>query len=141
MIQLKYLFIIIIMVSILGCKSKINQLVNQQREGRWVTYDTLDYVYKTRGRYHNNEEIGTWKYYRKDILIRKDKYCKNICKTKFFHPNGRLQKKGCTKSETKKDSLHWFYFGKWKYYDLNRKLIKSAMYINGKTSDSLKLMY
>jgi hypothetical protein len=40
----KLLFTITIIISIISCKTKINQMVNHQREGKWITTDTLDSI-------------------------------------------------------------------------------------------------
>ena len=122
---------------IIGCRTKLNQTINHQKEGLWIEYDTLQYVYKTVGKYHKNEQTGTWKYYYNSKLVRKEKYNKSICKTKLYYPNGKLEKKGYTQLDAKNDTLHWFYFGEWKFYNTNRKLVKSTIYTKGKTADSL----
>lgn len=70
-------------------------------------------IYKVVEKYRNNQEIGTWKYYNNNKLVRKEKYCNTTCKTRFYHNNGKLQKKGYTKLEVNNDSLHWYYYGKY----------------------------
>ncbi len=139
--NIKNTFYIIAFISIFGCKTKLNQTIDKQKEGQWIQYDTLEYIYKVVGKYHKNEEIGTWRYYYNNKLVRKEKYNKNICKTKFYHSNGKLLKKGYTKLETKNNILHWFYFGNWKFYDSTRIFIKKVEYVNGKTKDSINANY
>lgn len=140
-IKLQFLVLIFPLFFLYSCKTNINQTINKQKQGLWIEYDTLDYVYKIVGKYKNDNEVGTWKYYNNNKLIRKEKYFKNRCKTKFYHSNGKLQKKGYTKSEVKNNLNHWYYYGEWKFFDKNRKYEKSKFYFKGKTSDSLKTDY
>jgi antitoxin component YwqK of YwqJK toxin-antitoxin module len=131
----KTIALLILLIS-LGCKSiqkkqAVNQIINKQKQGIWIQVDTLNYIYKIVGKYINNQEVGTWKYYNNDKLVRKEKYKNNTCKTKFYHKNGKLFKKGFTEYETKKDSIHWYYFGKWKTYNEQGQLIETIKYIKG----------
>lgn len=134
--KLKFMILFFVILLQFACKTTTNQMVQKQKEGLWVEYDTLDVVYKTIGKYQQNNQIGTWKYYRNNKLIRKEKYYKDTCKTKFYHPNGKLQKKGYTTFEVKDHLNHWYYFGKWQYYDKNRHYLHSKYYYKGKPSDS-----
>lgn len=131
----------VVITSLFSCKSKINQTVNKQKQGLWIEYDTLEYIYKTVGKFKDNSEIGTWKYYYNNKLVRKEKYYKENCKTKFYYPNGRLEKKGYTKHEIKNNLNHWYYYGTWKYYDTTGKFINKKIYYKGKTADSLSQDY
>lgn len=54
----KLLFSVVIISCLLSCKSKTNQMVNHQREGKWITIDTLDEIYTIKGRYRNGNEVG-----------------------------------------------------------------------------------
>jgi hypothetical protein len=75
-------------------------------EGRWITVDTLDFIYITKGKYHEGAEIGTWKYIYKNKMVRKEKYRNGICKTVFYYPNGKIMKKGITKLESTTNEDH-----------------------------------
>lgn len=118
----KNILTIFILINCLSCKPKINQTVNNLPEGKWITIDTLDYIYKTKGKYHKGSEIGIWKYYNNNKLIRKEKYKRNLCKTTFYFSNGKKQKQGLTKLVVEDSLNHWFYSGKWKFYNQNGKL-------------------
>lgn len=130
------LFLIMIL-GFSGCKSKINKLIDNKREGLWVTVDTFDYVYITKGRYKNDMEVGTWKHFNNGKLVRKEKYRNSLCKTKYFYPNGKLMKKGFTKVNVDNNEIHWFYFGKWSYYNENGKLDSIKDYKIDNKLDSL----
>jgi antitoxin component YwqK of YwqJK toxin-antitoxin module len=131
---------IILIFSFLGCKTKINQVKNNLQEGKWVTIDTLDYPYITKGKYHKGVAVGSWKYIYKGKLDRKEKYKKNKCLTKFYYPSGKVKQQGYTRLENIDKKAHWFYFGKWYNYDEKGKLIKIDTYENGllQKTDSIK---
>jgi antitoxin component YwqK of YwqJK toxin-antitoxin module len=135
----KLLFTILVIITIISCKTKINQMVNHQREGMWITTDTLDSIYVTKGRYRKGAEIGTWKYFYNNRLVQKEKYCKSICKTTFYYPNGKIMKKGTTKMESNAEGDHWYYFGKWSFYDKNGKLDSIEDYKKENTTDQIKV--
>ena len=135
-----YLLILLILLILTSCRPIIhNNKVNNLKEGKWVEIDTLDFIYKTVGNFKKNKLIGTWKYYNNNSLIRKEKYEKEFCKTKFYYLNRSLERKGYTKMILEDSVLHWFYIGKWHFYDNKRKLIKTKMIINGIVVDSLNL--
>lgn len=128
---------IFLIIFFAGCGNKINQFKNHKKEGKWVTNDTLEYIYKTVGKYHNGLELGTWKYYYNTRLVRKDKYKLNIIKTKYYYTNGNIQKKGYSMSENDENETHWFYFGKWYEYDKNSNLVCIYNYNKGVMIDSI----
>jgi antitoxin component YwqK of YwqJK toxin-antitoxin module len=134
----KLLYTILILIAIISCKSKTNQMVNHQREGKWITTDTLDSVYVTKGKYHNGTETGTWNYFYNKRLVQKEKYHKNSCTTTFYYPNGKIMKKGNTKSDSNPDGDHWYYFGKWYFYDKTGKLDSIKDYKQENTTSEIK---
>ena len=129
--------IIIIVFSFLSCKTKINQVKNNLQEGRWVTIDTLDYPYITKGKYHKGIAIGSWKYIYKGKLDRKEKYKKNKCLTKFYYPNGKVKQQGFTILDNNDKNMHWYYTGNWKYFDINGKLTRINTFQEGVIIDSI----
>jgi antitoxin component YwqK of YwqJK toxin-antitoxin module len=133
----KLFFIIIVTICIVACKSKTNQIVNHEREGKWVTIDTLDYVYTTKGSYKNGNQVGTWKHFYNGKITRKDKFKKNKCLTRFYHPNGTIIKKGYSKTDSNDTLIHWYYSGKWRYYDPQGKPTQTLIFDKGKLIDSI----
>ncbi|WP_051590633.1 hypothetical protein [Flavobacterium daejeonense] len=118
----KLILIITISISILSCKSKINQTINNIPEGKWITIDTLDFIYTVKGKYRKGVEVGTWKSFNNRKLVKKEKYKKNLCKTTFYFPNGKKQKQGYTKLVVEDSLSHWFYSGKWRFYNQEGQL-------------------
>lgn len=80
------------------------------------------FIYITKGKYHKGLETGTWKHFYNGKVVRKEKYRNGICKTVFYYTNGKIMKKGNTKMESTTNEDHWYYFGKWSFYDTNGKL-------------------
>jgi antitoxin component YwqK of YwqJK toxin-antitoxin module len=126
-------------ISLLGilmlfsCKSKpINQTIAKKREGLWIEKYSIDSAnYKSIGKYHKDDPIKKWRYYLDGKIIKKEKYTQNDCITKFYHKNGKIQSRGKTKLDTSAKYAHWFYNGKWNYYNDKGKLIKMRNYDNG----------
>jgi len=135
----KFLFTIIIIISLLGCKSKINQTKDHQREGKWVTIDTLDYIYITKGKYHKDTEIGIWKHYYDKKMIKKEKFHKGSSYIKYYYPNGKIMKKGHTRSDSNEKEDHWYYYGKWYFYNEKGKLDSIKTYRKETVTDSIKV--
>jgi hypothetical protein len=130
---------IFVVIGIIGCASRINQVVNHQREGRWKTTDTLDFVYISKGKYHKGKEIGTWKYFYNGKIVRKEKYHDTICNMTFYHPNGKIMKQGKSKTESNSETSHWYYFGKWHFYNTKGKLDSIKEYQQEIATDSLDI--
>ena len=123
------LFFILILFSVFACKT--NQTINKVREGFWIeSYDLGKDVYKSTGTYKKGNPVKKWKYFKNDTIYQKEKYRKDICKTIYYHKNGKIMQRGQSKIETQ-EQLHWFYFGDWFFYDDNQKLLKIKHYENG----------
>lgn len=113
----RLLFSVVIVISLISCKSKTNQMVNHNRVGKWITVDTLDEIYTIKGRYRKGNEVGTWKHYRKGILVKKEKYHTNSSRLTFYYPNGKIMKKGHTQLDQNEKEDHWYYIGDWYFYN------------------------
>ena len=124
-------FLFLISISMLSA-CKINQVKNGMRTGLWISKDNNGEAgFKSRGRYRNDKERGTWKYFYNDTLYQKDKYSGNNGRVKFFHPNQRIRAKGKTEMEFNGKLLHWYYTGDWEYFDEQGKLLKIVTYKKG----------
>ncbi len=128
---MRYTFLVLVFLISNACKT--NQKINKVREGYWIEkYQLGKDEYKSTGTYKKGNPIRKWKYLKNDTVYQKEKYRKNICKTIYFHKNGKVMQRGQSKIEFSNGEIHWFYFGKWFYYDENEKLIKIKNYENGK---------
>lgn len=100
------------------------------RYGIWIekfNLDTIDY-YKNKGRYKLDDKKGIWRYYQNKVLIKKEYYKKDSCLRINYHLNKKIASIGYTKTEINDKLIHWFYSGKWLYYDQNGKLIETRIY-------------
>ncbi|WP_309609543.1 hypothetical protein [Flavobacterium sp.] len=136
--QLFYLILIpYLVLSIQSCKTKINEVKNNIQVGKWVTIDTFDYPYISKGKYYKGKQTGSWKYIYNGKLDRKENYKNDKCLTKFYYPNRKLKQKGYTKLDNIENNAHWYYSGNWKYYNERGKLVKINIFENGKIVDSI----
>ncbi|WP_407402398.1 hypothetical protein [Chryseobacterium sp.] len=134
----------LLLIIILGsCTTKINQYLkttenSQKRHGKWIEKYSIDQgTLIAVGKYKMGEKVGVWKSSLDGNLYLKDKIKKDITKTKMYHPNGKISERGQTKLEIKPDYRHWFYFGDWKYFDVNGKLLYIKSYVQGTKVDSI----
>jgi hypothetical protein len=121
-----------------GCKT--NQMKNKFREGRWIEHYTQDSAsYKSIGTYRKGDPVKKWRYYLNGKIIKREKYSRNICKTIFYHENGKMQSKGMSKIDTTSKYAHWFYFGDWYYYNENGKQTTIRKYNNGELFSEIEI--
>ena len=137
-------FLTSLFLAIISCKTKeINEYVKvenkwQKRHGKWKEeYSSDQGTLVATGKYKMGEKVGVWKTTFEDKLYQKDKIRKNITKTKLYHPNGKILEKGQSKLDISDAERHWYYFGDWKFYDENGKLLYIKKYADGKKVDSI----
>lgn len=134
---------LLLMIILGSCSTKINQYAKtpdkvQKRNGKWKEEYSIDEgTLVAVGKYKMGEKVGVWKSSLAGNIFQKDKIKKDITKTKMYHPNGKIRERGQTKLEIKPDNRHWFYFGDWKYYDENGKLMYIKHYDRGTKVDSI----
>jgi antitoxin component YwqK of YwqJK toxin-antitoxin module len=105
---------------------------NKQRVGLWIEKYSLDSLhYKSVGKYRKGDPVRRWRYYLNNKIIKREKYKRNTSITRFYHENGEIRSTGKSKLETSDKNLHWFYFGDWKYFNEEGKLVKISKYGNG----------
>jgi len=109
-----------------------------KRHGKWIEeYSSDEGTLTATGRYRNGEKIGIWKTSFKNKKYQKDIIKKGIIKTVKYHPNGSIMERGQSKMEISDRERHWFYFGPWKYYNDEGKLMYIKNYTNGQKTDSI----
>ena len=130
MMNFSKMVILLFCLSFVSCK--INQRKNGLKTGKWVYDDKLLNVsMKSKGRYKNDFETGTWKEYVGDRLTSKKKYKDSICYTKDYHKNGKIRAIGVSKMIVEGNTLHWFLSGEWKFYDSEGVLLGIKVYEKG----------
>jgi hypothetical protein len=131
---------------------KLNRLNKKgERTGRWIVYlDSAKTKKSTEGRYKNGNAKGRFYYYTMDgVLERRETNCFKRLKTVMYYPDGTVRFRGKARIENLPTKIHYYFYGKWKYYDQKGKLLKYCFYEKGvlmktvyadknnKTNDSL----
>lgn len=111
---------------------KINQFDEDgKRNGLWITWwDEVKKIPMSKITFKDGLEKGIQKEYSQNgTLNAKFRYHKNRIRIKYYHTNGKLESKGWSVMDYKE--LHYYWHGKWKFYNENRKLIRHAQYLYG----------
>jgi antitoxin component YwqK of YwqJK toxin-antitoxin module len=117
------LSITILLLIMSGCK--INRYDKHgRRTGKWMTAFVSDSVsYKRVEYYQGGKEKRTWKMYHNNKLVSTEKYRNDTCYTKFYYPDGKLNAQGkSVMTNESADRVHWYYIGRWQYYNKSGKL-------------------
>ncbi|WP_124643069.1 MULTISPECIES: hypothetical protein [Amniculibacterium] len=138
--------LVLCFIIFVSCTTRPNQYIKvgkneQQRHGFWVensSADIGDLIEK--GKYKKGVRVGTWKSTHENTLYQKERYRKNITKTKTYYPNGNMKEKGQSRMDVNEIGSHWYYYGDWKYYNENGKLLYIKKYNQGKKIDSISLI-
>lgn len=130
------LTVIVFALFFYSCSSgkKINQIKNGQQHGLWITYaDAGKKIILNKGRFKNGIPQGKWVYNNtKGQLDRKEVYRGKKIKIKHFHGNGKCAVSGKAELVNEENKLHFYYYGKWKYYDENGRHEKTALFEKGR---------
>lgn len=113
---------------------KLNQYgEDKKRTGWWISYwDDEEKVPMSVARYKAGREVGVSKEYLHNGNIRlKFRYHKNRMRVKYYYSDGKLEQKGWAIMEYNEKDTHFYWHGKWKFFDKNRKLTRIAYYQNG----------
>ncbi|WP_294287763.1 hypothetical protein [uncultured Chryseobacterium sp.] len=144
---MKKLYIpVLMMLSFISCKTRLNQYIQDDRKvnrrnGKWVEeYSADEGSLVASGRYRNGEKVGIWKTSFDGRKFQKDVIKKEVTKTKKYFPNGSIMEKGQSRLEISDRERHWFYFGPWKYYGENGKLLYIKNYRLGQKTDSISMV-
>lgn len=116
-------------------KRQKNQLdENGKRKGLWVTYwDEEEKLKMSVAKFKDGYEVGKSKeYFQNENLRLKFRYQKNRIRAKYYSADGKLEKKGWAVIEYNIEDVHYYWQGKWKYYNEKRKVQSISFYENGK---------
>ncbi len=135
--------ILLLLVYLASCQSAKNQYLElskniKVKNGYWEEKD--DYpgqIFISKGHYLKGHKSGKWLTTLNGHRYQKDIYKDSVTKTRFYHSNGRLFKKGKSKTIKNANSVVWFYDGVWKYYGERGKLSHIKIYRKDKNSDSI----
>ena len=113
---------------------KLNQLnKNKQRTGKWINYsDSAKTTKLFEGRFKNGKAVGKAYYYLPSGLLDRTELTRfKKLKTAMYYPNGKLRQTGQARIDNLPDKIHYYFYGRWKYYDETGELIKYCYYKKG----------
>ena len=132
------LLVLFIVFSLSGSAQIFNKKVNQrndkgQREGIWLEYwDENEKIIMSKAQFKDDLETGVCKNYHSNGKLRlKFRYHKNRLRVKMYDENRKLQHKGWAIFEINEIEIHYYWNGKWKSYNNNRRLTSISFYENG----------
>lgn len=140
--KMKSLFLLCCLF-LVSCQTKMNQYIKDEnnankRNGKWrEEYSADEGTLIAIGKYKKGEKVGIWKTLLDQKMYQKDKIKRNIIKTKKYFPNGKVMETGQSKLDISTTQRHWYYFGDWKYYNNEGKLLYMKSYHQGKKADSI----
>ncbi len=84
------------------------------------------------GRFRHGRPVGKALYYdMKGVLERKEISRFKKLKTTFYYPDGNVLMKGQARLDENPQKVHYYFFGRWKYYDEQGQLVKYRYYEKG----------
>ena len=100
------------------------------RVGKWISYwDEGNNIVMSMAIYKDGRETGVSKEYHMNGKLRlKFRYQKNRIRVKYYDESRRLEQKGWAVMKFEEKDLHYYWHGKWKFYDSNRKLNRLSLY-------------
>lgn len=116
-------------------KKHINQYDdNGKRKGLWITYwDDKKKTPMSVARFKNGYEAGVSKEYHQNGNLRlKFRHYKNRIRVKYYNQDRKLESKGWSVIDYNEADTHYYWHGKWKFFDKNRKLTLVSHYLDGK---------
>ncbi len=106
---------------------------NGRRKGKWITYwDEEEKVPMSKATFNNGREVGVSKEYHINGKLRlKFRHQGDRIRVKYYDEQRRLEQKGWSIIEYNESDTHYYWHGKWKFYNKRRKLERIAFYENG----------
>ncbi len=134
----KYAIVIIVfLISAPGANSQCKYYnkvdKNGKKTGIWFSYwDASEKKLHRKFHYKNDREVKVCKmYHRNGKLITKERHLKNRIKVKNYDEKGRIHRKGWAKIDFNAKDLHFYWHGRWKFYDHKHHLTGISIYKNG----------
>jgi hypothetical protein len=105
-----------------------------KRVGKWVVYlDSAKKIKSFEGRFRNGRPVGKALYYTIDgVLERREITRFGKLRTTLYYANGIKSMKGEARIDDLPDRIHYYFYGRWKFYDEEGKLIRYSFYEKGR---------
>ncbi|MCC6371405.1 MAG: hypothetical protein IT236_10405 [Bacteroidia bacterium] len=119
---------------------RINRLdKNGQRTGKWVSYqDSAKTIKAFEGRFRNGYGVGKSRWYNNEGQVERKEISRfGKLRTTTYHPNGKIRSKGQARLENLSDRIHYYYYGRWKYYNEEGQLVKYTYFEKGQMKQSV----
>lgn len=125
------LFLLQLITISLFSQNKFNK--HRERTGKWIIYiDEQKKIKSMEGKYNNGKSVGKSLYYSNNGALERKEICRfKKIKTTFYYPNQNIKLKGNARIDNF-DTLHYYFYGKWKSYTENGELEKISIYQKGK---------
>lgn len=136
---MKHLTLIIILISAFCFeadaqlfKKKTRDCESCPRHLKYFEYwDADNTIINARGHYCYGLPCKTWRYYHENGNVRMKVKYRDRLKIKYYRENGQLEKKGYAMLDLDKEAIHFYWQGRWKYFDDRRHIYRIALYENG----------
>ena len=119
-----------------ACTPRLNRLDHAgNRTGRWaLDYDSAGTRPLLRERFRHGRPVGYARHYSyTGQLERQEHYRRHGFSTiTYYHPNGRVARRGQARLVAEPDGQHFYWFGEWPAYDEAGRLLKVDTYTGGK---------
>ncbi len=103
-----------------------------QKTGKYTEYSNSDTtIVVAKGHFCESLPCKTWKYYYDEGGMRMKIKYRDRLKIKYYTQSGQLDQKGYAMLDFNAADTHFYWHGRWKYYDERRKLYRIALYENG----------
>lgn len=106
---------------------------NGKRKGLWISYwDDEEKIPMSVATYKDGYEVGVSKEYHQNGNLRlKFRYNINRIRVKYYDEERKLEQKGWSVIEYNEVDTHYYWHGKWKFYDKKGKLERIGTYEKG----------
>ena len=109
-----------------------------KRKGLWIEYWSEDKkIPMSKVWFKNDKEYKSKEYHPNGKMRLKMKWYAERIKIKYYDLNRKIEQKGWAIFDRNKKDIHFYWHGKWKYYNDRRKLIKVCLYQNGEMTEKI----
>ncbi len=139
---LKYFVVILLLFPLILSaqifKRKVNRNdENGNRKGLWINYwDDDEKILMSK--YHYKDGMETYvcrEFYSNGKTRIKFRYYGKRIRVKYFDENSQITQKGWSKWDIAEKDLHYYWDGKWKFFDENKKLVKVEIWEMGELKE------
>ncbi|GGG40372.1 toxin-antitoxin system YwqK family antitoxin [Hymenobacter glacieicola] len=107
-----------------------------QRHGPWREYfDQEEKQLANRGRYRHGLPVGVWRNYNPGgQLEHTERFYRHpygLVTLAYYHPNGKLAKRGRARYRAEPTGAHFFWFGEWQRFGPDGQPLPSEWYQDG----------